>query len=180
MTRILVTGSRGWTNEATIQIALAYFAIGPFETLPVLVHGAAEGADTIAAEFWRSLGLPDEPHPPNYERYNKKQAPIIRNAQMVQLGANYCVAFMLNDSRGTTHCVNLAKKAGIPTTIYRETRKCQNIVKSQSKSKPGTTSPTLTPTRPPTSSHGAAPTSKSTTTANISAPSASKAEFPGS
>jgi len=117
--RILITGSRKWTNVDTICAVLDGIDVvgGP----PVLVHGACAGADTIAAAYWASFGYPVEPHPANWKRYNKKQAGHIRNWQMVSLGADYCYAFLLDDSPGTLGCVKLAKQAGIPTTIYRET-----------------------------------------------------------
>lgn len=151
--RLLITGSRTWDNEATIRAVLDIYAVGPFDTPPVLVHGGATGADAIAAEYWKSFGLPVEPHLPNYRRYARKQAPLIRNVQMVQLGADRCLAFILNGSRGASHCSDLAKRAGIPTTIYRETR-CRSTVSELSKSKPDTTTLLQTHTNPPTSLNG--------------------------
>lgn len=120
MKRILVTGSRKWVNVDAICAVLDGVLLTGGDP-PVLVHGAADGADTIAAAYWASFGFPVEPHPPNYKRYNRKAAPHIRNAQMVHLGADHCYAFLLNDSPGTLSCIKLAKAASIPTTIYRET-----------------------------------------------------------
>ena len=47
--RILVTGSREWTDKAVIERALGD-ALATYTTIgkPVLVHGAAPGADTLA------------------------------------------------------------------------------------------------------------------------------------
>jgi len=136
--RILVTGSREWDNTATIHAVLDELLAGPHDQLPILVHGAARGADTIAADHWKSFGLPDEPHPANWNRYPKRSAGHIRNAQMVQLGADLCLAFILNNSRGATGCAALAKAAGIPTTIYRETR-CRSTEPDPTTSKPAST-----------------------------------------
>lgn len=117
--RILVTGSRKWTNPDTITATLDNIPVDPANP-PVLVHGAAEGADTIAAEHWKSLGYPTEPHPANWRRYGRKRAGHIRNAQMVNLDADLCLAFIHNHSAGTTHTVELAEAAGIPLRIHRE------------------------------------------------------------
>jgi hypothetical protein len=61
-----------------------------------------------------------EPHPADWKRFGRKRAGIIRNAQMVQAGADQCLAFIRNYSHGATHCSQLAVKAHIPTIIYRE------------------------------------------------------------
>lgn len=122
--RILVTGSRDWTDEATISRALAdaWSRTGrhPGATL---VHGACHlgGADIIARDIWRSWGLPDEPHPAARDASGRLLGPE-RNAHMVNLGADLCLAFPLPTSRGTRNCVRLAKEAGIPVTTYAEDR----------------------------------------------------------
>lgn len=40
---------------------------------------------------------------------------------MVDLGADYCLAFILDESNGSTHCRDLAVKAGIETKTFRST-----------------------------------------------------------
>jgi hypothetical protein len=49
--RILITGSREWTDTARIRAVLAYHR----HAFPdaILVHGDARGADRIAAGIWR-------------------------------------------------------------------------------------------------------------------------------
>lgn len=120
--RILVTGSRNWTDTATIQAALID-ALARYSTVgnPVLVHGGARGADTIAEQVWSGIafGLGGqipfelEVHPADWERYGKR-AGMVRNAEMVNRGARVCLAFPLGESRGTRGCMELARKAGIP------------------------------------------------------------------
>lgn len=126
--RILVTGSRDWNDRDTIRSALlteinaALFSDG--DSWPVLVHGGCPtGADAIADEVWRDLmtrypplGTP-EVHPADWRKHGRAAGPK-RNAHMVSLGADVCLAFPLGASRGTRGCMALAEKAGIPVIDY--------------------------------------------------------------
>jgi hypothetical protein len=108
-TRILVTGSRTWTDAEAIRGALArHYAPGV-----VLVSGACpHGADAIAERIWRELGGQVERHPAQWDRYGRA-AGFRRNATMVELGADVCLAFIRNGSRGASHTARLAEDAGI-------------------------------------------------------------------
>jgi hypothetical protein len=120
-TRILITGSRTWTNQNRIRAVLAYHC----QAFPgaTLVHGAARGADRIAADIWTGWGLPTEAHPvtPAQWRERPGRAGHDRNAHMVALGAVVCLAFIRNNSPGATDCAARADNAGIPTYRHRET-----------------------------------------------------------
>lgn len=116
MTRILVTGSRNWTLIGVIVAALEPLHRNfPYA---VLVSGACPtGADRIAEDVWESLGGTVERHPANWEKYGKAAGPI-RNEEMVDLGADVCLAFPLPGSRGTVHCMQAAREAGIPVRVF--------------------------------------------------------------
>lgn len=116
--RVLVTGSRDWTDRAAIRDAL-YAIEGDVETDDslTLVHGAARGADSIAAEIASKGGWGVEAHPADWERFGKR-AGFIRNDEMVKLGADVCLAFIKDGSRGATMCADLAEKAGIHVERY--------------------------------------------------------------
>jgi hypothetical protein len=111
--RILLTGSLAWRWPSPVRARLAYWR----DQLPgaVLVHGAARGADSIGSGIWRGWGLPDEPHPltPTDWRGNPRGAGHARNRAMAALGADVCVAFILDGSGGSTATVATCRAAGI-------------------------------------------------------------------
>jgi hypothetical protein len=114
VTRVLITGSRTWTNDSVIWAELSVYRM----VQPTLVHGDARGADRIAAGIWRTWGLPVEAHPADWDSHGRA-AGMIRNRHMVTLGADVCLAFIRDQSPGATHCADLAEQAGIPTRRYR-------------------------------------------------------------
>jgi YspA, cpYpsA-related SLOG family len=113
--RVLVTGSRTWTDAGVIAGVLA----GHYREGAVLVSGACpRGADALAEEYWALLGGRVERHPADWAGYGRR-AGFVRNAQMVSAGADVCVAFIRDGSPGATHCAVLARAAGIETEVYR-------------------------------------------------------------
>jgi YspA, cpYpsA-related SLOG family len=117
--RILVTGSRTWTDPHIIFGALvdAWNDIGAPDDV-VLVTGAARGADQLAETVWTTdLHRPVERHPADWTRLGKR-AGLVRNGHMVTLGADICLAFIRDNSRGATSCAAMAERAGIPVRRY--------------------------------------------------------------
>lgn len=139
MTRILVTGSRDWTDHGAVAAALTEAWHDAAQNGPgglTIVHGAAPGADSSAARWahdnrtygvtgerhpaeW-SLCAPDCPPDPKHRRRRRNGSTFCpgagprRNALMVGLGADLCLAFPLGVSEGTRGCMELAEAAGIP------------------------------------------------------------------
>lgn len=131
--RILITGSRAWTDKKTIERAIidaidshgshlmSHDDHGP--TLRwdqiTIVHGAARGADHIAGRIATVWGMRVEEHPADWDTHGKSAGPI-RNTEMVRLGADVCLAFPTERSVGTRHCMSLAHAAGIPVRSYEQ------------------------------------------------------------
>jgi hypothetical protein len=117
--RILVTGSRDWSDKVAIANAIRQAWIDADKPYRVtVIHGGARGADYIAGVFANRMRFDVEVHEADWSI--GKQAGYIRNKEMVDAGADVCLAFIRNESKGATMCADLAEKAGIPTKIWRQ------------------------------------------------------------
>jgi len=96
----------------------------------VVVHGAAKGADALASEFvnktedylrGHGINIYEERHRAKWNQHGSGAGPV-RNREMVRAGADICLAFPLEGSKGTWDCIVTARRAGIPVRIYRENK----------------------------------------------------------
>lgn len=121
--RLLVTGSRDWSDEKSVDTALEDawrdLSVGGKRLVTLVSGNCPTGADAIAERIWEAHGFPIERHPADWETHGKAAGPL-RNRQMVDLGADLCLAFPLPSSRGTQNCMSLARAAGIPVRVCKE------------------------------------------------------------
>lgn len=117
--RILITGSRDWDKPSVIMDALVMETskVDNFSERITVVHGGAAGADIIAERLAEVLRCDTEAWLADWDKYGKS-AGFVRNSKMVNLGADICLAFIKNESRGATMCADLAEKAGIPVKRF--------------------------------------------------------------
>jgi hypothetical protein len=103
------------------MVIASYKFVNPDEEL-VIVHGAARGADSIADQMARELGVRTIPIPAQWKVHGKAAGPI-RNQQMLDEHPDIAItyAFRLEGrSNGTDDMISRSKDAGIPTYItYR-------------------------------------------------------------
>lgn len=118
--RILVTGSRDWDDWRTLSRAL----VDHWDYAVTVVHGACpSGADEMADWLCENVLnqmeciLKVERHPAEWLKYGKS-AGFRRNAEMVNLGADVCLAFIKNKSKGASHTADMAERAGIKTRRF--------------------------------------------------------------
>lgn len=109
--RVLVCGSREWTEQARIYARLSKLPDGT-----TILHGTARGADRIAASFAEGWGFEVEHWPANWKRDGKK-AGILRNIDMLDSGVDLVLAFWDGASRGTLHTIREAQKRGIHVEV---------------------------------------------------------------
>lgn len=116
--RVLVTGSRSWTDADAIRSALDGVHVF-YGDLMVVVHGGCRrGADAIADRWAKERKVAVETYPADWKRHGRR-AGLFRNDQMVATGPDLCLAFIANGSPGASHCASLARHAGIHTTVRR-------------------------------------------------------------
>ena len=112
--RILVTGSRNWADEEKIYAAV-------MQELPVslLIEGEARGADTIAKQAARRLGIRVLPFRADWRRYGRGAGPI-RNQLMLDEGKPDLVLAFHEDlahSKGTKDMIDRARAAGVEVKL---------------------------------------------------------------
>lgn len=125
--RVLVTGSREWPQPNRVWEELDYVAWCTHASEIVVVHGACPDSPDITAREWVAaradewspyVYVVEDPYPANWKDL-KKRAGFVRNEHMVNLGADLCLAFILNYSNGASHCADLAEERQIETRRFR-------------------------------------------------------------
>lgn len=107
--RVLVCGGRDFNDQRLLTQTLDIYHV--HVGIKTIIHGAARGADTLAA-WWgsgRKVGL--EPYPADWAKHGRSAGPK-RNEQMLRDGKpDVCIAFP--GGRGTADMVRRCRAAGI-------------------------------------------------------------------
>lgn len=146
--RLLVTGDRHWTDVPFIESVLREHITVQLvcgDPIRWLIHGAADGADTIAKYIAIDMGLPVISWPAHW-RHDRhcplgcsdmcgRAAGSIRNNRMATyLTPNLVLAFhddLWKGSKGTHHMVETAVKMGIRTLYYTHKKEgCYEVTKN--------------------------------------------------
>lgn len=110
--RTLICGGRDFLNG---QLMYETLNTGPY--VHTVIHGAANGADTLAHEWAMVYAHTVEIFRADWIREGKAAGPL-RNARMLKFGRpDRVVAFWDGKSKGTKNMINLAEAANIPVQI---------------------------------------------------------------
>ena len=117
--RLLVCGGRNF-GTSSMDICKLDEALDCFHgNTPIseLIHGAARGADNMAAYWAVRNQIPCRAFPADWKKHGRA-AGHIRNQQMLDEGQpNMVMAFP--GGRGTANMISRAEKAGIPVQCVR-------------------------------------------------------------
>lgn len=108
MRRIIIAGSRNYSNYDVIRSAMSTFDLP--ENIEI-VSGGCRGVDTLAEKFAKEFGYKFTEFPADWSV--GKRAGYLRNKQMAEYAAKengMLVAFWDMKSRGTKLMIELAKK----------------------------------------------------------------------
>lgn len=125
MRTIIVTGSRDYTNENLLHMALKY------TNADLILQGGASGADSIARNWAERNQTPCITYSADWKAYGRSAGPI-RNAQMLDALLDIgredsgevdlrVLAFTnkpIAESRGTKNMCRLAYDAGVRVVLY--------------------------------------------------------------
>jgi hypothetical protein len=114
MTRVLVTGGRDYRD--CDKVADVLDRLRP----TFLIEGGADGADTCAWG-WAKRNLPPECRlsiKPNYKKFGRYRAPLLRNQQMLDEGKPDVVVAFPGGS-GTADMVRRARRAGVEVIMIK-------------------------------------------------------------
>ena len=116
--RAIIAGSRSVTDYRVVERAVK--ESGWADDIAVVVSGGARGVDRLG-ERWADAHLREvERFLPDYERYERHFAPIMRNREMAK-NADRLIAIWDGKSRGTKNMIFEARDVGIPVYIHRVT-----------------------------------------------------------
>jgi hypothetical protein len=124
--KVLICGDRNWTDKQRIKEELLevladrknLFA-GSSPISIVIIHGGARGADTLAGEVARELGMRVAVYKAEWEKFGKA-AGVLRNLEMLNDGKpDFVLAFHsdISKSKGTANMIKISEKRGIPVKL---------------------------------------------------------------
>lgn len=122
MRRVVVCGSRSWTNPRPIEIVLSRLLEEEPKEKWLIIVGGATGVDLLTEKVAGQLGMHTARVAALWDAYGRSAGPR-RNAVMLSLEPERVFAFhfsrtrLSEDGSGTGRCIQQAKRAGVPVSL---------------------------------------------------------------
>lgn len=117
--KVLVTGSRDWSDIDAVIRELSKFPVGT-----IVIHGACSGADTIAGDVAEALGFEVRAYPADWDRYGRAAGPIrnrhvlcVEHRREEPVGLVLAFHADLEHSKGTKDMVGIVREANIECRV---------------------------------------------------------------
>lgn len=112
--KILVSGTRLGVESIIVKTMIDF--VKNYDTEFILIHGAAKGVDTQAANYARQLGWEVFPFKPDWKI--GKRAGLDRNSDMINDKPDFGIFIPGEESRGTYDCLEKYKLTNKPYILY--------------------------------------------------------------
>lgn len=90
-----------------------------YDDITTIVSGAANGIDSLARKYAERNNIPMIEFPADWNKHGKK-AGFLRNVDIVE-NADTVIAFQKNNSKGTRHSIDIAKRKNKPVMAIQVT-----------------------------------------------------------
>ena len=126
---LIICGDRYWTDWNTINTVIA--AVPKDSTI---IHGGANGVDTMAGVTARHSGLTVIPVTAKWKQYGRSAGPI-RNSEMLKYCPDVVLAIHnnLSSSKGTANMIKQATDAEVPIITIKTGQYTSIILKEKLK-----------------------------------------------
>ena len=121
--KILVSGTRNGVQPIVVKTMINF--VLTYDNTFTLIHGAAKGVDTQAANYAKQLGWEVIPFKPDWKI--GKRAGLDRNSDMVNDGPDIGIFIPGPDSTGTYDCLEKYKKLNKPYILYDFNKNCFSL-----------------------------------------------------
>ena len=117
MIKLIVAGSRNFNNFELLKSKLNFYLQHYSKDEIEIVSGTARGADRLGERYALASNYQLKKFPAHWNVYGKS-AGYRRNEEMAKY-ATHCVVFIVNNSKGSSHMIELAKQYQLNLRVVR-------------------------------------------------------------
>lgn len=111
----IIAGSRSLSSPVAKAYVFRYLETTPPHPITRVLSGTARGPDSFGAQWAKTMGIPVDYYPANWERFGR-MAGFMRNVDMAK-HAKALIVFWDGKSRGTGHMLTVANNRSLKVTV---------------------------------------------------------------